>query len=124
MASNIRWAGALAVIGVAFASGYTWTEHWSPDAKSKDVVRRALFDPDSAQFKSHFRAQRGGDGVWCGEVNAKNRLGGMVGVTRYIVEIDDAPNVAGLDPDLFTKVSFDHGDGGLDGKWKLMCNGH
>lgn len=44
---------------------------------AEESVRYLLYDPDSAQFRNQFR--------WCGEVNAKNRMGGYVGFTRYVV---------------------------------------
>jgi len=99
--------------------GYGWMALWSPAAQSKAVIKRQLFDPDSADFRSHFRAVRGGPGVWCGEVNANNRLGGKVGYTRYVVAIEES--IAGLDP--FTTVSLDDGGAGFDNKWSLMCAG-
>lgn len=43
---------------------------------ARDAVRARLKDPDSAQFRN----QAG----WCGEVNAKNSLGGYVGYRRFI----------------------------------------
>ena len=46
----------------------------------QSIVKLHLNDPDSAVFRNSFKAKRGKD-VWCGEVNAKNRMGGMVGFT-------------------------------------------
>lgn len=41
-------------------------------------VRESLLDPNSAEFRN----QKGN----CGEVNAKNRMGGFTGYSRYIYE--------------------------------------
>jgi hypothetical protein len=44
---------------------------------AQDVVKNELIDPASAQFKN----QKG----FCGEVNSKNKMGGYVGFSRFIV---------------------------------------
>lgn len=44
---------------------------------SEEIVKQDLIDPSSAMFSN----QKG----FCGEVNSKNRMGGYVGKTRYIV---------------------------------------
>ncbi|KAB1852265.1 hypothetical protein F4W09_14800 [Acinetobacter tandoii] len=46
--------------------------------KAEDGVRARLIDPDSAKFRN----QNGN----CGEVNAKNKLGGYTGYSRYIYD--------------------------------------
>lgn len=110
------------VIGGGFVFG--WESHWSPAAKSKAVVKRKLVDPDSAQFRMHFPAARGGEGVWCGEVNAKNRLGGMVGFRRYVATIGmSLADIPGADPDALSTVYFDDDSPGFANKWGLMCVG-
>ena len=40
-----------------------------------------LFDPQSAEFRNE---QTSNEGSVCGEVNAKNRMGGYVGFSRYV----------------------------------------
>ncbi|WP_180043750.1 MULTISPECIES: hypothetical protein [unclassified Acinetobacter] len=44
---------------------------------AQEVVKNELIDPASAQFKN----QKG----FCGEVNSKNKMGGYVGFSRFIV---------------------------------------
>jgi len=105
---------ALALAGVA----YDWKANRSPEALSMAVVKSKLNDPDSAVFRNHQKAKRGGEGVWCGELNARNRMGGMVGFTRYVLAMEADRNLAILD-----KVSFDDGDAEFRGKWSLMCEG-
>jgi membrane protein involved in colicin uptake len=46
--------------------------------KAEDGVKSRLIDPDSAKFRN----QKGN----CGEVNAKNKLGGYTGYSRYIYD--------------------------------------
>ena len=41
------------------------------------VDQGSLFDPDSARFKDLVYSKR--FSAWCGQINAKNRLGGYVG---------------------------------------------
>jgi hypothetical protein len=92
----------------------------------KEVVKYRLNDPDSAQFRNPYQSTRD-KSVWCGEVNARNRLGGMVGYTRYIaytsrdigrpelgqVFFDQAAREASNDP---TSQSAE-----FTSKWRVFC---
>jgi len=53
--------------------------------KGKQAVKARLKDPKSAEFRNVFFS-RGTDGVpcACGEVNARNSLGGYIGYQRFI----------------------------------------
>lgn len=52
----------------------------SPDvASAKRAVAEGLRDPDSAKFRDIYK----GPGALCGEVNAKNAFGAMVGFRRF-----------------------------------------
>jgi len=53
------------------------------------VVKNYLNDPESAQFRKDYQSKIDKT-VWCGEFNAKNRIGGMVGFTKYIVYLEDS----------------------------------
>jgi hypothetical protein len=62
---------------------------------AKAVVRNALTDPDSANFRDVYLTPKGV--IVCGQVNAKNRYGGYVGFRRFIsvgssVYFDDPDN--------------------------------
>ena len=105
---------ALAIAGVA----YDWRTNRSPEALSIAVVKSKLNDPDSAVFRNHQKAKRGGDGVWCGDVNARNRMGGMVGFTKYVLAMESDRDLAFMD-----QVHFDDGNAEFHGKWSLMCSG-
>jgi hypothetical protein len=54
------------------------------DSKHKEVVKGLLSDPDSALFKETKKSSVNKE-VLCGEMNAKNKMGGYVGYTRYVV---------------------------------------
>jgi hypothetical protein len=48
-------------------------------------VRLKLKDPDSAQFrKTYFHRGKSGVPVACGQVNAKNSMGGYSGFQRFV----------------------------------------
>jgi hypothetical protein len=65
---------------LALGAGAYWYFD-TPSRQIKATIRAQLSDPDSAQFRN---IRKGNDSLsWCGEVNAKNRLGGFVGFTRF-----------------------------------------
>jgi len=53
---------------------------------AKTRLARGLTDPDSAKFRDVFISPR--RGAVCGQINAKNRMGGYVGFRRFIVAQD------------------------------------
>ena len=60
---------------------------------AKDRLARRLTDPDSVKFRDVFISPR--RGAVCGDINAKNRMGGYVGYRRFIV----APDKSGIEED-------------------------
>ena len=72
--------GTLLLAGAAALAG--WWFYW-PIYQVQSEVRARLSDPESARFRdvSFNRAKRAG----CGWVNAKNRMGGYVGNTHFII---------------------------------------
>jgi hypothetical protein len=96
----------------------------SEDAIHKQVVSLHLNDPSSAVFRGGFKS-KSGTGVWCGEVNARNKMGGMVGFTRYIVYLP-GPNVdvfKDTDSALnYSQIFFGSSENDtFPGKWTLLC---
>lgn len=80
-----------AMIGVAVlvaiaAAGTWWWMQANQAATVKARVLHVLSDPSSAEFKTVEYNARHGTG--CGFVNARNRLGGMVGFTAFIAYPD------------------------------------
>ena len=63
--------------------------------KAHSEVAKLLFDGESAQFRNDrvLYLPPASDKIVCGEVNAKNRLGGYAGYALYVVEgIDSYPD--------------------------------
>lgn len=85
----------MAVAGAAFASGPKPAPSaddalQAADQKMKtaamDLIRYNLKDPESARFRTVFISPKGK--AVCGEVNAKNAMGGYAGFKRFIAARD------------------------------------
>lgn len=85
-------AACAVALTAAAVPALDWYRHRAP----LEAVRERLYDPESARFRG-VRAVYAG---YCGEVNAKNRLGGYVGYREFwasppaigndwIIRIDD-----------------------------------
>lgn len=73
--------------------------------KGKDAVRLKLKDPDSAQFrKTYFHRGKSGVPVACGQVNAKNGMGGYSGFQRFVSGTTLELTFLESDVEGFTKV--------------------
>lgn len=74
---------AIFLIAVLGAGYYFWKNEYSPTVQAKKAVNSALVDPESSKFRDveYFK----GTGATCGYVNAKNRMGGYVGFTIFVV---------------------------------------
>jgi len=81
-------AGAIIITVAAGVPAYLLRDKWLPLPPHKLVVKNYLNDPDSAQFRGDFLSAKDKT-VWCGEVNARNRMGGMIGYTKYIVYLEE-----------------------------------
>lgn len=77
--------------------------------KAEDTVKSRLIDPDSAKFQN----QKGN----CGEVNAKNKLGGYTGYSRYIY--DPKTNHAVVESDASTSIITPKI---MNSLWEASCN--
>ena len=58
-------------------------------AKAQAAISRQLLDAGSAQFKITVFHHVGAAAVFCGFVNAKNRLGGYTGFQPFVLFADD-----------------------------------
>ena len=67
---------AVAAVGAAIWNGWGW---FGPSQRR--VLLAELVDPDSARFRNEKVTK---DGYLCGEFNAKNKMGGYGGFTRYM----------------------------------------
>lgn len=77
-----RW-GAVALVAALAAAGAYAALVWWPREQMREAVREHLLDPESARFGQLFRGRA--DGVICGTVNARNRMGGYAGQTRFVL---------------------------------------
>ena len=65
--------------------------------RTKEIVKNGLSDPESAQFKSMgIKTKEGTNTIIavCGEVNAKNKMGGYVGFTKFVMVKDRGLDIA------------------------------
>lgn len=76
---------------------------------AENKVKETLLDPNSAQFRN----QKGN----CGEVNAKNRMGGYIGFSRYIYAPDS--KVAFIESDAKDSIIT---PSIMDGLWAKNCS--
>jgi hypothetical protein len=80
-------AGLLVAGAIVYSSGRgkSSTEE-DPFAAAKAAVTAELSDPDSATFRNVREWVKGVPNLgYCGEVNAKNRMGGYVGFRSFLV---------------------------------------
>ncbi len=66
-----------------------------PFGPARTAVRERLTDPRSAQFQR----ERTSKSAVCGEVNAKNRMGGYVGFQQYLFSTDTKTARISVPPD-------------------------
>lgn len=80
-----------------------------PEAKAieraKELVSQSLIDPQSVQYRN---VKALSEGVVCGEVNAKNRLGGYAGFRPFVY---NGEHLSGLTIDDREEVKFYCHDG-------------
>lgn len=78
------------------ASAATAAFALTPQGRAQAAVRRQMHDPGSAVFRNEFAA-KSVPGTWCGEVNGRNLMGGMVGFARFVVDLQEHAELADLD---------------------------
>lgn len=88
----MRTVGLIVVVPLLASCEFIPGTSSHSQAKAKQAAAAELIDPSSAQFRNI--ASR--DGIVCGEINGKNRMGAYVGFTRFYVLTDDWQ--ASLDP--------------------------
>jgi hypothetical protein len=76
---------ALILVCLSLTGCSKWQEH-SFKGKAEDYLREHLRDPSSAQFQKEkvvWRKEK--ELILCGQLNAKNGMGGMTGFTPFLV---------------------------------------
>lgn len=86
------WVGLAGIVALSVAGYAAWDSIYSPKAQAIQAVKRSLNDPNSAIFENIQHSQK--TGATCGNVNAKNRMGGYVGMTAFIVDGDGGVTLA------------------------------
>ena len=95
--------------------------HWLAVRQAEQALKAEFTDPSSAEFRGvtyhAYRAisdEHGPLPIVCGEVNSKNRMGGYVGFTRFVVTGSEALVEPTSDADQSLKDAF-------DGPWRAGC---
>lgn len=85
----MKWTVGLGVVLVLMI-GAAFAYRWSLVSEYRVPVLSQLKDPDSAQFRNEIVISPWGlaNSVLCGEVNAKNSMGGYVGYRSFDVYVD------------------------------------
>lgn len=80
--TTMRWVFVALLLGVAAASAYAFAkwDQWMVWPELRKPVLATLKDPDSALFRNQFVGRK----ALCGEVNARNGMGGYAGYARFI----------------------------------------
>lgn len=117
---------ACGVAGFALGRGDAHLPSWamSKGAIARAAVRRSLLDPDSAVFRDE-RPSTVSAWTFCGEVNARNRVGGMVGFRRFVALLredrqDSAFDEVNIEEDASGQESMPRGRA-FDTVWSTYC---
>jgi hypothetical protein len=89
--------GAIALIvllALALTGGALWLITGGPHSKARQAVQARLKDPESAQFRN---LRETSTGNVCGEVNARNEMGGYTGFKQFIVSDSGGAIIEGGD---------------------------
>lgn len=89
------------------------------ESKHQEIVKLRLNDPDSAQFRNVKQNPNDKD-VWCGELNAKNKLGGYVGFSRYVMQTIGFDSLKASEV-FVSRFLVDGKDGEFSAAWRLFC---
>lgn len=106
------------------ASAAALAEAKSVQGKQREEVRRLMHDPDSAQFRNDHPSSKNAD-FWCGEVNGRNRMGGMVGFTRYTALLrhfgDEVEADVDFDPTSWMSQAGSTASAHFATQWSVFC---
>ncbi len=85
--SKLKTIAAVTLVAVAASAFYVFLIR--PEQRITSVLKRWANDPASLVLEDMQQSKRDPE-VWCGRLNARNRMGGMVGFKGFVVS---APGV-------------------------------
>lgn len=95
--SAIRVSMIIIAMEVLSGCGVAGTQVAAEETAAKNAIQALLIDPASAQFRGvNIHSSKAGPVSVCGEVNAKNRMGGYNGFQKFYYVI--ATQEAAIDP--------------------------
>lgn len=111
----------IAVVAAASAVFAAWWLAIRPEQRITTIIKRWANDPASVQLDEMRQSKRDPE-VWCGRMNARNRMGGMVGFRKFVIS---APlvNEIGADDEIVTllsRITFEDDDG-FQSRWSIYC---
>ena len=88
MSERKQGNGTLKIVGLIVAAGVIAFSAWNftpinPMVDAQNAIKAELSDPSSATFREMRFSTTSAATVVCGEVNSRNRFGGMVGYERF-----------------------------------------
>jgi len=111
------------IAGIIVASVFcaVWWFTIRPEQRITTIIKRWANDPASVQLEEMQQSKRDPE-VWCGRMNARNRMGGMVGFRKFVISAPMVNEIAGDDEiiTLLSKITF-QGDEGFDARYSLYC---
>lgn len=93
----------------------------TPQGRQRAAIERILNDPASAQFRNEARSTRDAQ-AWCGEINARNRMGGMAGFSRYAVRLPDDPTLDAFSAEIYLEPGSR--DSPEHARWQASYDGY
>lgn len=105
----------IVLVGLIAFAGYAvgpFVPFWTV-RKAEDAASAQLTDPDSAKFRNirygYLVRGKPDHRIVCGEINAKNRMGGYVGYTPFnYINVDSKESIIILPDKDDTLYDFDH----------------
>lgn len=119
----------LLALGAVSGCGQRIADEAPEVGAAKEAVQALLTDPASAQFRTlKVNSTQGGPATVCGEVNAKNRVGGYNGFGRfyYVIATKEAatdPLMAGETIDIYSDPVRAKGAIEFDSRYAENCIG-
>lgn len=110
-------AAAVVLLAASGIYSYPKWDEWTVWPELRKPILASLKDPDSALFRNQYVGRR----ALCGEVNARNAMGGYTGYSRFIAAGDQyALESAGLSTWYNKSTGIEGVKAGLDKQIEIM----